>query len=232
MTGGEGRLELRLGNTRAVLCADGTVCLPDERILLVADLHLGKGSSFRARRVPVPTGASAATLEKLSRALDRECPGSVIILGDLWHARDGCTPDVVAEFESWMSDYDEVEFKLVIGNHDRNSGLPRLAGLEMEDSVRFGDLVFQHEPGLSLDGAHVVAGHLHPGCVVQGRGRQSFRLPCFWSRPGVTVLPAFGEMTGLAPISPSEDDTVVALVQGTLLDVSVAVRANIVSSPR
>ena len=216
---------LRIGQKDAVLHADGTIWLPDERMLLVADLHLGKGSSFRARRVPVPTGATAATLRKLTVAIDRETPATVAILGDLWHARDGCTPEVIGEFERWLEEYRTVEFCLVIGNHDRKSGLPKVSNLAMDECLTVGDLRLRHEPEPGQEGTHVVAGHLHPGCTVTGRGGQTFRLPCFWSQPSVTVLPAFGEMTGLAMISSGEGDTVIALAQGSLIDVSLAVRS-------
>jgi metallophosphoesterase superfamily enzyme len=64
---------------------------------------------------------------------------------------------------------------LVIGNHDRSSGLPRVEHLQNCDTIRLGDLYLQHEPpeGPVDDGVHVVAGHLHPGCTVSGRLRSS-----------------------------------------------------------
>jgi len=218
---GAGRFELRIGQTNVVLCADGTVWLPDDRVLLAADLHLGKGSSFRARSVPVPTGATSATLAKLTAAIERQPPTSVVILGDLWHARDGCTPEVVADLQSWMAANSRINFQLVIGNHDRNSGLPKVERLEVRDTIQLGDLRLQHEPFASEDGRHVIAGHIHPGCNVAGRGGQSYRLPCFWHTSQFTVLPAFGEMTGQGRISPEVGDRVVALAEGQLIEIPV-----------
>jgi metallophosphoesterase superfamily enzyme len=46
----------------------------------------------------------------------------------------------------------------------------------------------------------VLAGHWHPCAVIAGRGRDRLRLPCFWVRDGVTVLPAFGSFTGMHAI--------------------------------
>jgi metallophosphoesterase superfamily enzyme len=59
-----------------------------------------------------------------------------------------------------------------------------------------------------VDGAYVLAGHVHPCAVLVGRGRQRERLPCFWLGERTGVLPAFGEFTGCAEVTPSEGDAV------------------------
>jgi len=145
----------------------------------------------------------------------------LIVLGDLWHARDGCTEEVIAELAEWLNCHADTEVRLVIGNHDRSSGLPRVEHLQICDTIRLGDLYLQHEPpeGPVADRVHVVAGHLHPGCTVSGRGGQSYSLRCFWHTPQFTVLPAFGEMTGLARINPSPADRIFALADGDLIEI-------------
>ena len=47
-----------------------------------------------------------------------------------------------------------------------------------------------------------------PGVPLHGPGRQRERLPCFWLSGGGAVLPAFGDFTGLADVSPTEGDRV------------------------
>jgi metallophosphoesterase superfamily enzyme len=42
----------------------------------------------------------------------------------------------------------------------------------------------------------VLAGHVHPACVLQGPGRDRLRLPCFVAEDGQAWLAAFGEFTG------------------------------------
>ena len=59
-----------------------------------------------------------------------------------------------------------------------------------------------------VPGCYAVAGHIHPGVRLNGRGRDSLRLPCFWFTKTHAVLPAFGDFTGLADVAPQEDDRV------------------------
>lgn len=50
------RLESEFAGQRIVLHASGALYFPDEDMLLVADLHLEKGSFFAARGHPVQIG--------------------------------------------------------------------------------------------------------------------------------------------------------------------------------
>ena len=62
----------------------------EERVLLIADLHLEKGSSFAARGVFLPPYDTAATLARLGYLIDRYAPRAVVALGDSFH--DGDAP--------------------------------------------------------------------------------------------------------------------------------------------
>jgi metallophosphoesterase superfamily enzyme len=64
-----------------------------------------------------------------------------------------------------------------------------------------------HHP-TRVAGAYVLAGHVHPCVVLVGRARQRERLSCFWIGATTAVLPAFGEFTGCAEVTPNEGDTV------------------------
>ena len=57
-----------LGRLALVPDLSGALYLPDERTLVVADLHLEKGSAYAARGVLLPPYDSAATLAALARA--------------------------------------------------------------------------------------------------------------------------------------------------------------------
>jgi metallophosphoesterase superfamily enzyme len=57
----------------------------DERLLIVSDLHLEKGSSFAMRGVLLPPFDTAATLARLGAAVARHDPRRVIALGDSFH---------------------------------------------------------------------------------------------------------------------------------------------------
>ncbi len=56
-----------------------------DRVLLVADLHLEKGSSFARRGMMLPPYDTAATLAKLTAVVARTRPRVVVALGDSFH---------------------------------------------------------------------------------------------------------------------------------------------------
>ena len=65
----------------------GALFWEDERLLIVSDLHLEKGSSFAARGVLLPPFDTAATLSRLGAVIARHDPRTVIALGDSFHDR-------------------------------------------------------------------------------------------------------------------------------------------------
>ncbi len=58
-----------------------------------------------------------------------------------------------------------------------------------------GSLALQHLPTPHAT-HHVLAGHVHPTFQLRGKGRQKLRLPCFYQKHALTLLPAFGDFTG------------------------------------
>ena len=71
----------------------------------------------------------------------------------------------------------------------------------------------------NIDGGFVIAGHLHPAVRLSGRGDDSLRLPCFWWRERLAILPAFGEFTGGATIAREAGDRVVAVAERRLYEI-------------
>lgn len=202
-----GALELRLTPERAVHW-------PAERTMFVADMHLGKAAVFRARGVPVPSGTTTATLQRLSRVIERLDVQKLVVLGDFLHARESHAAPTLAVLRQWRLVHAQLECVVVQGNHDRHAG-------SVEDALGFAT---QHRPYQrpGLIGVHearealpckektgqalVLAGHVHP--VVRLRGRlDRLRLPCFWLQSTllphpVLTLPSFGEFTGGHEVHP------------------------------
>lgn len=203
-------VELEVAGERMVARGDRTLFWPAKETLFVADLHLGKGASFRAGGVPIPTGSTQATLDSLASAVVESGAKSLIVLGDLWHARAGRTPENRSLLARWLEEHSSLTTSLVIGNHDRG------AGWEL-DAVTPGELLLpfalHHFPDPDPKG-YVLAGHLHPGFRLSGLGGQSLRLPCFWFGDLVGVLPAFGELTGAMEIRPQAGDRIVIVAEG------------------
>jgi uncharacterized protein len=170
----------------------GALYWPDEKLLVIADLHLEKGSAFAARGVLLPPYDTATTLARLARLIERYAPGLVVALGDSFH--DGGGP-------ARMSDISRVALKAlqrgrdwlwIAGNHD-----PEIAdniGGRFAEILALGALTFRHEPSpRPCDGE--IAGHLHPLARVARRGRAVSRR-CFASDGRRLVMPAFGAYAG------------------------------------
>ena len=79
-----------------VLVPGRAAYLPATATLLVADLHLGKEATFRHRGIPVPDGAATKDLARLAMLVAQTRARRLLILGDLFHARSGCTDRVFA----------------------------------------------------------------------------------------------------------------------------------------
>ena len=75
----------------------GALFWEEQRLLVVSDLHLEKGSSFATRGVLLPPYDTAATLSRLTSVITRLNPRMVIALGDSFHDRTAharlATPD-------------------------------------------------------------------------------------------------------------------------------------------
>jgi uncharacterized protein len=74
--------ETSLAGTACALDLSGALYLPDEDTLVVADLHLEKGSSFARRGSLLPPYDTRATLAILAAATARYTPRRIVALGD------------------------------------------------------------------------------------------------------------------------------------------------------
>ena len=171
---------------------------PDLGLLLVADAHIGKAVSFRRLGVPVPEATTAAALDRLDALLAATGARGIVFLGDLLHSARAHAAGTMAAVAAWRARHPALALTLVRGNHDAHAGDPPAAlGLQVVDGpLRLGPWALQHEPA-AVPGAYALAGHVHPGVVLSGRGGDRLRLPCFHFGPHHGVLPAFGPFTGL-----------------------------------
>ena len=191
------------------LCAERAAYWARRRMLLVADPHFGKAASFRALGVRVPRGTTEGALARLDALMTRLAPERVVFLGDFLHAREGRNDETFRLLAEWRARHGAIAMRLVRGNHDKRAGdPPGEVGIECVDGpVTEPPFALAHHP-TRVAGAYVLAGHVHPCAVLVGRGRQRERLPCFWLGHRTGVLPAFGEFTGCAEVTPNEGDTV------------------------
>lgn len=198
-----GSLSVRIAGQACVLRCSGAMWVPAHGALIVADLHLEKGSAFAVRGQLLPPYDSRATLDKLEAEIAELDPAMVVLLGDSFHdtkaiprmaAEDRARLDRLAAGRDWL---------WLEGNHDREAlardadAAARLPGRIVGD-MALGPLRLTHEPEpltAEDDRRGEVAGHLHPAARVAAYGR-GVRRPCFVTDGSRIILPAFGAFTG------------------------------------
>lgn len=177
---------------RLLADSSGALVWPDEQLVVIADLHLEKGSFFAGKGSAIPPYDSRSSIERLSVTLERWSPKHVISLGDSFHdthASDRLSLDDRADIQRLTSQYDWI---WISGNHDPSPPLG-LGGTSLS-SVTIGGIVFQHLPSARTEQPEI-AGHLHPKASVKALGRRVSR-PCFVADRHRVLLPAFGAYTG------------------------------------
>ncbi|MEO7729072.1 MAG: ligase-associated DNA damage response endonuclease PdeM, partial [Burkholderiales bacterium] len=188
----EGVLDAEAGGERLWLLPECAAFWPRERTLLVADAHIGKDAAFRRAGLAVPRGPTGDDLARLAVLIERYRPARIVFLGDLMHnraARDAAG----AAFIEWRTRCAQLDIVLVRGNHDRHAGDP---GCEwnvhcVDEPYVVRGLALCHVPR-EFTGRYVIAGHVHPAARLNGRGRDSLRLPCFLFTESYAIMPAFG----------------------------------------
>ena len=205
---------------RLTLFAERAAYWPRLQTLLIADPHWGKAAAFRSGAIPVPRGTTAEGLARLDGLVEHTGAARIIVLGDFLHAREGRAPETLRALSEWRERHPRLELVLVRGNHDRGAGdpPPELGFTAVNAPLLEPPFIFVHHPVRS-EGGYVVSGHLHPGVRLAGPGGLRERLPCFWFGEQCAVLPAFGDFTGLAPISPRREDRVFVVAENEVMEV-------------
>lgn len=181
-----------LGRLAVVPDLSGALYLPDERTIVVADLHLEKGSAYAARGVLLPPYDSAATLALLGAAIARYQPARVIALGDSFHDRGAearIGESCLATLRALQTGRD---WLWISGNHD--PAISAAMGGTVLDELELCGAVLRHEPSFAA-AMPEISGHLHPAAKVRMRGR-ALRRRCFALSATRCVMPAMGAYAG------------------------------------
>lgn len=188
-----------------------TLYFPDDKILVIADLHIGKLGYFRKKGVPLPLSGSKTTLQNLEQLLTSIMPDKVLFLGDLFHTGEEI---LWQEFLQIIENkYFTTRCTLIRGNHDKfaDSTYQR-AGIEVLEAWKWANLFFTHEPLDTVEEGWLnIAGHIHPKVNIKGNGKQFLQLPCFLFTGRTFLLPAFGHFTGGKTMIPRKGDVVYAI---------------------
>lgn len=181
-----------LAGLTCVADARGGLYLPDLRTLLVADLHLEKGSSLARRRVFAPPYDTRATLAVLGALVGHWQPSRVIALGDNFHDGEGAERLLLDDAATLFGLQRGRDWIWLSGNHDPDP--PAGIGGIFLPFLTIDGVLLWHAAD-ARDPRPQIAGHLHPCARVATRGR-TLRRKCFVTDGHKLILPAIGAYTG------------------------------------
>jgi len=188
-----GGLKLALLGVRAILRASGALWIERARMLVVADLHLEKGSAYGAKGQLLPPYDTRETLARLQAEVEALDPQVVVLLGDSFHDGAAETRLDPADAHRLSAIARRRALAWVVGNHDADGPSSALPGQAVE-RLEVEGLTLTHEPRPGAAPGEV-AGHLHPAIKLVRYGR-GVRRRCFLTDGERLVLPAFGAYAG------------------------------------
>lgn len=190
-------MQIHLREQSFILLPEKALWKTDQSLLLIADIHLGKASHFRKEGVAMPLASQLIDYANLRNLFQKTKPQTVFFLGDLFHST--FNKDWY-HFEKLLQEFNHITFTLIKGNHDLvPKEILRKVGIHIIETYHEDEhFIYSHKPVTFAHNKLNIAGHIHPGIALNGIGRQSARLPCFYLRNNLFLLPAFGSLTGLS----------------------------------
>ncbi|HEY0177738.1 MAG TPA: ligase-associated DNA damage response endonuclease PdeM, partial [Pedobacter sp.] len=199
------RMTINCKGESLVLSKDRAIYWESKKMLIISDLHIGKGAHFRKAGIQVPADITGTDLDKLGRLILKFSPEILLVTGDMFHHKMNSEVEI---FKTWRYQYPELKIILVKGNHDQLKA-EDYSGLSIEvqsQEMLCGPFRFIHDQPQETDEYYNITGHIHPGVTIYGRARQHLRLPCFYFGKTCAILPAFSSFTGLSKIHAGEGD--------------------------
>jgi len=180
-----------LSGATLIAMGSGALFWPDQDILCVSDLHLGKsGRRARLGEAGLPPYEGRDTLARLERDLGRTGAKTVVCLGDSFDDRQSA--EALPEDEkAWITTLQAGRrWVWIEGNHD--PGPLDLGGTHLAE-LPLPPLCFRHIARSGQSGE--VSGHYHPKMTVRLRARSVSR-SCFLIDADRVIMPAYGTYTG------------------------------------
>lgn len=196
-----------------ILHCSGAMFWPEKKILFISDVHLGKVTHFRKHGIAVPRESVYGNFDQLSKVAAFFDPELICFLGDLFHSKLNSEWHLFVE---WVAQT-QSRITLISGNHDIISDESYLnLGVDVFDELIIDGFLLTHHPeqrALLFN----FCGHIHPGVLLHGFGRQFMQLPCFFESKNQLILPAFGTFTGKFLLKPGTENRVYVLADNEVV---------------
>jgi len=164
-------------------------------VLVVADLHVGRGS---ASNVELPVGDGADMVQRLESLCTEFDPETVVIAGDLLHSFETVPRQVETTLAGLRKGVRDIGAEMVVtpGNHDTMLDAVWSGPTTPEYEIEGGETVICHghvEPETDAD--RYIVGHDHPTITIEGQ-----RLVCHLAGDSVyrgsdlLMLPSFNRL--------------------------------------
>ncbi len=183
--------DFTLAGARLTALGSGALWWPDQSLLCVSDLHLGKAERIvRRGGASLPPYDTRDTLTRLAADLARLPATTVVCLGDSFD--DRAAADALPEEErEWIARLQAGRrWVWIKGNHD--PGALDMVGSHLAE-LPLAPLTFRHIAQSGASGE--VSGHYHPKASINTRGCSISR-PAFLIDSDRLILPAYGTYTG------------------------------------
>ena len=193
-------LPIEIGGESFLADPSGVLIWPRRYTLLVADLHLEKGSAFARKGQLLPPYDSLETLIRLEELVTTYRPRRILCLGDSFHDQDGPARLDPLDRQRLARLAAAHDWIWVTGNHDH--GAAASLGGKVVDELLEAGVALRHEAAAAAtaDERLEISGHFHPKAILRARGRRlsrrcfaGGRAPCGRDR---LILPAFGAYAG------------------------------------
>ncbi len=163
--------------------------------IVLADIHLGKGTSLNRNGIQVPPYDIKETLKKLNDIVDEYSPSKIISLGDSFHDKFSIINMEKSDLNELKKITRRVNFVWINGNHDQDLiGKDKIGGIFF-DSYKENNFNFRHIKTKNKTKEFEFSGHFHPKVSIKINNSRFF-YKCFIVSKDFCILPSFGYYTG------------------------------------
>ncbi len=177
-------------NQKFEMMPEGSIFWIDKKILILADLHLEKGSYFHSEGQFISPYDTIDSIKKLEKCIEKSNPSKIIFLGDTFHDKNSVKRMDSSNIKRFINIFNNFDCCLIKGNHDENLISDYFSFV---DNTIINEIAFTHK--IEFFKKFEVSGHFHPIACLNYKGIK-IKNKCFVFTKNKIILPSFGTFTG------------------------------------